>query len=106
MTAPAESRMPLAFDSYSGLGSSYNSPASTAAFDPDFSWDPMPPHQEYDGKIRQFLAEVRLELYAACAIPRGAPAHLVMRLNACEGFLYPRIYARFPTCPVVKRLQS
>ncbi|KAH3918475.1 hypothetical protein HBH56_037160 [Parastagonospora nodorum] len=48
MTAPAESRMPLAFDSYLGLGSSYNSPASTAAFDPDFSWDPMPPHQESD----------------------------------------------------------
>jgi hypothetical protein len=59
MTAPAESRMPLAFDSYLGLGSSYNSPASTAAFDPDFSWDPMPPHQESDGKLRSFHVEVR-----------------------------------------------
>jgi len=105
MTAPAESRMPLAFDSYLGLGSSYNSPASTAAFDPDFSWDPMPPHQENDGKMRSFHVEVRLELCAACAIPRAALAHLVMQLTACEGFLYPRIYARFPTCPILKRFQ-
>ncbi|KAH7414456.1 hypothetical protein DE146DRAFT_674019 [Phaeosphaeria sp. MPI-PUGE-AT-0046c] len=46
MTAPPATHMPYTFDPYFLASSPYIVPASTFAFEPTFTWSPMPPQQQ------------------------------------------------------------